>query len=169
MDIQGVDTFAFVGMFDRQLVTLVHLLDKGAAHAGADAEAILDWRLIDDMQPLRFQARVVVNFTRLWPARVAGLALPAEVGDDLDLAGCRAAIGDARAYLAALTPEQFAGRDDVPLTVELGNGLTPTLPAGRWLSGFAATNIYFHLSIAYAILRARGVPLGKTDLFAGGL
>ena len=169
MDIESVDMFAFIGMFDKQLVTLAHLLEKGAAHAGADAETILDWRLIDDMQPLRFQVRVVVNFTRLWPARVAGLTLPVEIGDELDLAGFRAAIADARAYLAALTPEQFAGRDDAALTVELGNGLTPTLPAGRWLSGFAATNIYFHLSIAYAILRARGVPLGKADLFAGGL
>lgn len=163
------DLFGFVGMFDRQLVTLAHLLDKGATHAGVDAETMFDWRLIDDMQPLRFQVRTVVNFTRLWPARVAGLALPAEIDDALDLAGFRAAIADARAYLATLTPEQFAGRDDVPLTVTLGNGLTPTLPASRWLSGFAATNIYFHLSIGYAILRARGVPLGKTDLFAGGL
>jgi len=32
---------------------------------------------------------------------------------------------------------------------------------------FATTNIYFHLSIAYAILRANGVPIGKADLFAG--
>ena len=49
----------------------------------------------------------------------------------------------------------------------LGNGMEPTLPAGRWLTVFAATNLYFHLSTAYDILRARGVPLGKVDLFPG--
>ena len=79
-------------MYDRQLATAAHLLDRGAAHAGDDPEAVLDWRLIDDMAPLRFQLRVIVNYTRTWPARVAGLELPAEIDDTLDLAGFRAAI-----------------------------------------------------------------------------
>lgn len=162
-----IDLFSFVGMFDKQLATATHLLDKGEAHAGG--EGFLDWRLAEDMHPLRFQLRTVATFCRSWTARVAGMDLPAEFGDDLDLAGVRAAVGDARAWLAALTPEQFAGRDDAPLTVALGNGASPTLPAAQWLSGFALTNIYFHLSIAYAILRARGVPIGKRDMFAGGL
>ena len=47
--------------------------------------------------------------------------------------------------------------------------MEPTLPTGQWLSVFATTNIYFHLSIAYAILRSKGVPIGKIDLFAGQL
>ena len=112
---------------------------------------------------------VVCNFTRLWPARVAGLPLPAEVTADLDVAGFQAALADARAYLAALKPEQFAGRDDVPLTVTIGNGMSPTLPSAQWLTVFATTNIYFHLSTAYGILRSKGVQIGKIDLFAGGL
>ena len=48
----------------------------------------------------------------------------------------------------------------------------PTLPlghAGRWITGFATTNLYFHLSMAYAILRAHGVAIGKVDLFPTGL
>jgi hypothetical protein len=166
----SLDTF--VGLFARQLATLEHLLDKGAEHAkasGASADDMLDWRLIEDMQPLRFQAMVVCNFSRLWPARAAGLPLPAEIGVDLDLAGFKAAIADAKSYLAALTPEQFAGRDDVPLTVTIGTGMEPTLPAAQWLTVFAATNLYFHLSTAYGILRSKGVAIGKIDLFASGL
>lgn len=167
----AVSLFTFVNLFDRQLGTLDHLLTKGAEFAkaqGQPEEAFLDWRLIDDMNPFRFQAMVVCNFTRLWPARVVGLPLPAEIADDLDLAGFRAAIADAKAYLAALKPEQFAGRDDVPLQVTIGNGMEPTLPSAQWLTVFANTNIYFHLSIAYAILRAKGVQIGKFDVFAGG-
>ena len=34
---------------------------------------------------------------------------------------------------------------------------------------FAATNINFHVSMVYAILRSKGVPLGKADMFAAGL
>ncbi|WP_419808239.1 DUF1993 domain-containing protein [Sphingomonas sp.] len=165
----SVDLFTFIGMYDRQLATAAHLLDRGAAHAGGEAEAMLDWRLIEDMAPLRYQLRVIANFTRTWPARVAGLEPPVEIDDTLDLAGFRTAIAESRAYLAALTSEQFDGREEEPLTIPLGNGTAPTLPAARWLTGFATTNVYFHLSIAYAIMRAKGVPIGKVDLFGGGL
>src|SRR5438309_281083 len=150
-----VSLFTFIDLYSRQLGTLDHLLTKGAEFAKAQGQAedaFLDWRLIDDMAPFRFQAMVVCNFTRQWPARVAGLPMPEAIADDLDLAGFRAAVADAKAYLAALTPEQFAGRDDVPLTVEIGNGMTPTLPSGQWLTVFATTNLYFHLSTAYGIL-----------------
>lgn len=167
----AVNLYTFINLFDRQVGTLDHLLTKGAEFAksqGQSEEAFLDWRLIDDMNPFRFQAMVICNFVRLWPARVAGLPLPAEIEDSLDLAGFRAAVADAKAYLAALKPEQFAGRDDVPLEVTIGNGMSPTLPSAQWLTVFANTNVYFHLSMAYAILRAKGVQIGKFDVFAGG-
>ena len=86
-----------------------------------------------------------------------------------DVAGWTAVLEDARHYLASLTREQFAGKDDIPLTHQLGNGMEPSLPGGQWLSVFVLMNIEFHLSIAYAILRSKGVPLGKADLFAGRL
>jgi hypothetical protein len=167
-----VSLFTFIDLFDRQAATASSLLAKGAAHAkatGVSEAEMLEWRLIDDMAPLGFQLMVVCNFTRLWPARIAGLPLPTEVTADLDVAGFQAALADARAYLAALTPDQFAGRDDVPLTVTIGTGMEPTLPSAQWLTVFATTNLYFHLSTAYGILRAHGVQIGKPDLFATGL
>jgi hypothetical protein len=168
-----VNAFTFVDLNRRVLDAADHILTKGAAHAAAAgvAEAeMLGWRLIEDMQPLGFQLMVVCNFARQWPARFAGLELPKDVGADLTVAGFHAALAEAKAYLAALTPEQFEGRDEVPLTVPIGDGsMKPTLPAGQWLTVFGATNLYFHLSTAYDILRANGVPLGKIDLFAAGL
>ena len=167
-----INLFSFVGLYDRQLESLGHLLGKGEAFAagqGVDPAAILDWRLIDDMHPLRFQAEVVISFPRQWLARVAGLPVPDRLPDGQTLDGLREALATARAELAALTPEQFEGRDDVPLSIQISDTLTPTLPAGQWLSVFATTNIYFHLSTAYAILRHKGVPIGKLDLFAGRL
>jgi len=168
----AVSLFTFVDLYDRVLATAAHLLTKGADHAragGVSEGELLDWRLIDDMQPLRFQLMVVCNFTRQWPARVAGLAVPDDIGADLDVAGFEAAIAAARAYLAGLTAAQFEGRDEVPLTFTIGTGMAPTLPCGQWLTVFATTNLYFHLSTAYGILRAKGVQIGKPDLFAGGL
>jgi len=167
-----VSLFSFVDLYSRQLTTAAHLLTKGAEHAkatGASEAELLDWRLIGDMQPLRFQLMVVCNFAQAWPARVAGLPVPAEISDSLDVAGFQAAIAEAKTWLAGLTAEQFAGRDDVPLTFMIGTGMEPTLPSGQWLTVFATTNLYFHLSTAYGILRSKGVQIGKVDLFAGGL
>ncbi|HEX4695758.1 DUF1993 domain-containing protein [Sphingomonas sp.] len=167
-----ITMFSFVGLYDRTLGSLQHLLDKGAEFAkwqGQDPDSILDWRLVDDMHPLRFQAEVVISFSRQWTARAAGLPVPERVPDDLTLDGLRAAIATAQADLAALTPDQFAGRDDEPLTIQITDQMEPTLPTSQWLSVFATTNIYFHLSMAYAILRLKGVPIGKIDLFAGRL
>lgn len=169
--------FTFVDLYSKGLTTLDHLLSKGAEFAAAkgisEAE-MLEWRLIDDMYPLRFQAGVVINFAKQWTARAAGLPVPVDIGGDMQVAGdlnlaqLRAAIVEAKTFLADLKPEQFEGRDGVMLKVSLGQ-IEPELPIGQWLTGFATTNFYFHLSTAYGILRARGVPIGKVDLFAGGL
>ncbi|WP_374574648.1 DUF1993 family protein [Phenylobacterium sp.] len=168
----AVSLYTFIDLFSRQAGTAIHLLDKGvefAALNGVGEAELLNWRLIDDMNPLSFQLMVVANFSRRWPARAAGLPEPAEVTADMDVAGFRAALTEARTYLAGLTAKQFAGRDEVPLTYEIAPGMAPTLPAAQWLTVFANTNLYFHLSMAYAILRAKGVPIGKVDLFATGL
>jgi hypothetical protein len=168
----AVSLFTFVDLYDRVLGSAAHLLGKGVDHAkaiGVSEAEMLGWRLIEDMQPLAFQLMVVCNFSQQWPARVAGLPVPEDVSADLDVAGFRAAIAASKAFLAALTPEQFAGRDDVPLTWTMGTGMTPTLQCGQWLTVFATTNLYFHLYTAYDILRSRGAPIGKADLFTGGL
>ncbi|HEY1562324.1 MAG TPA: DUF1993 domain-containing protein [Caulobacteraceae bacterium] len=167
-----VNLFSFIDLFDRQLTALAHILKKGADHAqsiGASEADMLNWRLIDDMQPLNFQIMVGCNFTRAWPARTAGLPVPGEIGVDLSLADFRDEIAASKTYLASLKPEQFAGRDDIPLTHEIGTGMVLTLPCGQWLTVFAATNLFFHVSTAYDILRAHGVPIGKIDLFAAGV
>jgi hypothetical protein len=168
----AVTLYTFADLYARVLTTTAHILEKGAAHAaarGVSEAEMLDWRLIDDMQPLRFQLMVLCNFSQQWPARVVGLTVPDDVGVDLDVAGFQAAIAASKAFLAALTPAQFEGRDDTPLTFTIGNGMTPTLPSGQWLTVFATTNLYFHLSTAYGILRSKGVQLGKIDMFAAGL
>ena len=52
---------------------------------------------------------------------------------------------------------------DLPLP---GGKLTMTAP--DFLLQFAVANFLFHVTTAYALLRAKGVPLGKMDFLAGG-
>lgn len=164
--------YSFVDVYSRALDTIDHVLSKGeafAAETGVDPQAILDWRLVDDMNPLRFQLAIVVNFSCGWAALGAGVEAPAAIEDTLDLSGFHAAIADAKAFLGGLTPEQFAGRDELEHTHTLGNDMTLSMPVEQWLRVFALTNIHFHMSMVYGILRARGVQIGKLDLFSSGV
>lgn len=166
-----VNLFTFVGMYSRVVETAAHLLNQGAQFAaskGVSEAEMLEWRLAEDMFPLRRQIQIVIDFPKQWAARAAGLDLPAGIEGDSTVAELQAGLAETKAYLAALKPEQFEGRDDVPLTVSLGQ-MEPTFGIGQWISVFATTNIYFHLSTAYGILRSKGVPIGKRDLFAGGI
>lgn len=167
-----IGAYSFVDMYSRALRAAAHILDKGSEFASANGVAeseMLNWRLIEDMQPLAFQLAVVCNFSRQWPARFVGVDVPPDIASDLDVAGFKSALADARNYLKAFEPAQFEGRDELNLTYTIGTGMTLTLPNSRWLTVFATTNLFFHLSTAYDILRARGVQIGKADLFAGGL
>jgi uncharacterized protein len=162
--------YSFVGIFSRGLDVMTHILTKGAEFAGAAgvSEAdMLEWRLAEDMLPLRLQIRFVCDYPKQFAARAADLPVPDSIGDDHDFAGYLAEIAKAKAYLATIKPEQFAGRDDVVLTVDMGQ-MEMTRPVEAWVTGFALGNFYFHLSTAYGILRARGVQIGKRDFFAGG-
>jgi hypothetical protein len=166
-----VTLFAFATAFSKGLKTASHILEKGAEHAratGVSEAEMLDWRLAPDMFPLSRQLQIAISFAQQWPARAAGLEPAPTLEGPTSVAELREQAAAAIEFLATLKPEQFEGRDAVPLTISLGQ-MEPTLPIGQWMTGFAATNFYFHLSIAYAILRSRGAPLGKIDLFAGGL
>jgi uncharacterized protein len=168
-----VSLHSFVGMYRRDLTTLAHILAKGVAFAESRGETgsdMLGWRLADDMNPMAFQFAVAINFINGWTARMAGEPVPdAIVGADLDVAGFESAIAQSSAFLDSITADQVAGRDDVAITFKIGEIMEPTLPAEQWITGFATTNIHFHLSMAYAILRMKGAPLGKIDLFPRGL
>ena len=168
----ATNLFSFVDLFARQVVNAKHLLGRGAEHAaglGITEAEMLGWRLAEDMHPLSFQLAVMCNFPRTWTARAAGLEAPVGVAQDLDVAGFEAGLDAALSYLKGLKPEQFEGRDDVAMAFEIMPGMAPTFTAAQWLTVFAATNINFHAAMVYAILRSRGVPLGKRDMFAAGL
>ncbi|HEY8571310.1 DUF1993 domain-containing protein [Phenylobacterium sp.] len=167
----AVSLNTYVDGYLKGLTTLEHLLERGLAFAkeqGVSEAEMLEWRLAPDMFNLRQQVMTVASFTNQWVARAMGDPDPAPFEGEPGLAELRARIAQTRAFLQGLEPGKLDARADEPLTADLGV-VSPTLPVAQWVTGFLTTNFYFHLSMAYAILRNRGVPLGKRDLFAGGL
>jgi hypothetical protein len=78
------------------------------------------------------------------------------------LAGLKAKLGAAEAFLAGLDPaevEGFVGRD---MRFEFRERRMD-FDAEHFLLSFAQPNFYFHATTAYDILRARGFGIGKGD------
>ena len=160
-----------LSLFQARLISMAHILEVGQEYCesnGISERQMLGWRLADDMYPLRRQVQVVRNLAVQWSARAAGVAVPETLEGDSSAAELLAALDDAQQFVGQLKSEPLAEQSNELLEFDLG-AVKPTLPIRQWISNFATTNILFHLSIAYGILRANKVPLQKPDLFAGGL
>jgi uncharacterized protein len=154
-----------VPIFIRVLTNLDACLKKGeewAKEKGISADELCEARLIEDMRPLAFQIQVASNTAKNTVVRVAGTtAVPME-DDETTMAQLHERIQKTLDVLKDVKREEFEGKHDV--TVHIKNARVERDVTGlQYLQGFALANFFFHVSTAYGILRAKGVPLGKFD------
>ncbi|WP_145927231.1 DUF1993 family protein [Jeongeupia sp. USM3] len=138
----------------------VRYLDRLAAIVAGVDPALLDARLAPDMHPFRSQVAIAANFAPRACFPLAGKPVP-DLGEmPQSVEGLLARIAHAKALVESLAPDEFdAGR-----VIEDGAGqATVVLPAADFLCQYALPNFFFHLTTAYAILRSRGVAVGKGD------
>lgn len=153
---------ATVRSFLQTLGAVSGYLEKARGHV-ADAETLVEARLIDDMWPLRSQVISVVHHSAGAVAGVqAGVFRPPAFDAASDYAGLQARVADAIAQLSALSPEAVNALEDKDLIFELGPRQMPFRGADFLLS-FSLPNFHFHATTGYDILRSNGVPLGKRD------
>lgn len=151
---------AAIATYGNVLGTLDHLVGKAEAHE--KGEALLKARLADDMFPLSTQLRFVCNMPGEGLARLAGLAFTSSDVDPASFAETHERIAAAKALVAATDPATWPAADD---TVEftLPNGMAFAMQAHEYWRDWAMPQLYFHLTAAYAILRAEGLAVGKVD------
>lgn len=155
---------AAIPVFRHYLARLAALLDHAEAHAaarGLPPAELWQAQLADDMLPLHAQVRTAADFALRSAAALAGLAKPDYGPLAADGSALRARVAQVDAFLAALPPERFAAEDAV--IVSQAGEAELALPATVFLLHYALPNFVFHLTAAYAILRQRGVPIGKAD------
>ena len=142
------------------------MLDKGLAHCeatGADADALLDARLVADMQPLRFQVQSVAHHSRGAIEGVkSGTFLPPGPWAVTRYADLQDLVAETRSALSALSRDEVNALEGRDVAFQVGERRMP-YTGENFLISFSNPNFYFHATTAYDILRARGVPLGKKD------
>ncbi|WP_375397229.1 DUF1993 family protein [uncultured Sphingomonas sp.] len=141
------------------------------------AEALLSARLAPDMFPLSTQIRFACVQAQEGVFRLKGEAFPASMDVLLDegrnAGGHPGSIADAQARIAetislveSAAAEAFDEDPERAIAHSLPMGMVFDLTAEQYARDWALPQFYFHLMIAYAILRGGGVELGKADYVA---
>jgi hypothetical protein len=165
------------GTFSQMLANLSGWLDKAADHLaglGQDPDLMLSWQLAPDMYPLSGQIRFACFLAREPHFRLQGLTLPAallavrEAGWSTNekpgtLAEAKALLAETIATFDSHYRAGLATKLERPLALELPDGHIFDLTDAEYVRDWAVPQFYFHVNTAYAILRAKGVKLGKQD------
>lgn len=151
----------------QMLGSVAHLLDKAAKHCadeGLPEAELLDARLADDMLPFAYQVKscAVHSIGAIEGVR-AGTFSPDTTVPPASFAALADRIEDARAGVQAVDPAEFEGFVGRDMAFVVGEVRRLEFTADQFLLSFTQPNLYFHVTTAYAILRARGVALGKRD------
>ena len=160
---------ASVPVIQKSLTALKGVLAKGSAHAETkkiDESVFLASRLYPDMFPLTRQVQIAADFGKGPVARLAGVELPKYEDIETTFAELTARIDKTLAFVGSFKPAQIDGQEDRDINLTIA-GNPVTFKGQPYLLHFALPNFYFHMSMAYAILRHNGVDVGKRD-FVGG-
>jgi hypothetical protein len=141
------------------------ILDKTQAYIDAkkiDPAALLQFRLFPDMLNLTRQIQIASDTAKGVVARLAGVDIPAYEDNETSVAELQARIAKTIAFIEGFTPAQIDGTEDKAIVTKRGDKETH-YTGMQFLLGHAIPNVYFHVSIAFAILRHNGVEIGKRD------
>jgi hypothetical protein len=156
---------ASIPVFERVLGNLAHVLRQGEALASAkniDVGVLLNTRLIPDMLPLVKQVQIATDMATRGAARLAGTEVVATVDNETSFAELQTRIERALDYLKTFQAAQIDGSETRKIVLPMRTGEL-NFVGDAFLLHFVLPNLFFHASIAYAILRQAGANIGKND------
>lgn len=144
------------------LQNILKIAENNAVERKIDPSVFINARLAPDMLPLAKQVQIASDVTKGCAARLSGMENPSFADTETTFAELQARIEKTVAFLKSVPADKINGTESKKVTVKTG-GLDVEFIGQDYLQQFVIPNFYFHVSIAYAILRAQGVPLGKRD------
>jgi hypothetical protein len=154
-----------VGTYLRGLDVLTRILDIAKAHAATNnipLDDLVEWRLVEDMNPLSFQVHYACKVSADFLKVAAHLDTPViEEYDEKTFADLEARITWTKELLGKVEPASVEGNEDK--LADLKDSRFGKFSGLHYLLGSNLPNFYFHVVTAYDILRAKGVDVGKRD------
>jgi len=160
---------ASIPVLIRTMGNLSTILDKAAASADArkiDPGVFIAARLAPDMFPLSRQVQIASDTAKRAAAMLAGVEVPSWPDTETSFADLKARVAKTVNFLESFKAEQFEGAEARTIPLNVGGGEIK-LSGQAFLFNFVLPNLFFHVAVAYAILRHNGVELGKRDFLGG--
>ena len=159
-----------VPVYLRLLNNLSHFLDKAetfAAEEGVALSTLSEASFGHGMANFVRQIQFASDAAKSGAARLAGVEPPSMPDTETTFPELRERIAKTIAFLETIKPAQLDGDVNREIVLKFPNG-SMTFTAASFLTTFSLPNFIFHVTTAYDLLRAAGVPLGKMDFLAGG-
>ncbi|MGO4722198.1 MULTISPECIES: DUF1993 domain-containing protein [unclassified Inquilinus] len=140
-------------------------LDKAEEHAAAkhlDVGVLMSGRLAPDMKPFIYQVQSACDYLNAAAAWLSGQKPPKHDDTEQTIDEVRARIRKTVAFVESVAETQYADAAEQRVSLSFA-------PAGKVLVGpnyllqLTIPNVYFHVAMAYAVLRHYGVDVGKMD------
>jgi uncharacterized protein len=147
------------------LKQLIGLLDKGVAYAETkkfDPTVLVNARLAPDMHPLAKQIQIVSDTAKFGVARLTGIEAPRFEDNEKTIDELKARLAKTIDFVQSAPASAFEGGEDRHVKITVPNR-TIEMNGLAYLRGWLLPNFFFHVSMAYAILRHNGVDIGKRD------
>lgn len=154
-----------IPIFTLTLSNLSAILDKAAAHAEGkkvDPKVVAGARLIVDMLPLSSQIQIACDTAKGAASRLAGVEVPKHEDTEATIAELKARIAKTIEFIKTIKPEQLQGAETREIVLKFPQS-TLKFTGINYLTNFVLPNLFFHVTVAYALLRKNGVDLGKRD------
>ena len=154
-----------VPVYTQRLNGLSEIIKKAISYCAEqkiDPAAILHARLYPDMFPFTRQVQVACSHAERGTSRLAGLEPPKREDKEASFEDLVKRIETTVSYIKSVDPRKMEGMEDREITFPIGSDKM-TLKGADYLFQFSQPNFYFHLTVAYAILRHNGLKIGKDD------
>ena len=155
-----------VPVFKQMLHALKEILLKADSYATAkkiDPNVLLQARLYPDMFPLIRQVQIAADFARGISARLAGIEVPVNAGNESTFADLDALLDSSLTFLDSLSAAQVDGYESREVTLRPGTPKEKKLLAHAYLTSYGLPQFFFLTTTSYAILRHNGLDVGKRD------
>jgi hypothetical protein len=146
------------------LKNLESWLDKAEQHAAAkkfDVGVLMTSRLAPDMKPFIYQVQSACDYVKAAAAWLSGQTPPKHEDNEQTIDEVRTRIRKTVAFAESVKEAEYADASERKVSLSWAPG--KVLGGEDYLFQMTIPNTFFHIAMAYAILRHNGVDIGKMD------
>jgi hypothetical protein len=156
--------YQVISQCTQNLKNLETCLDKAEQHAVAkklDLGVLFTSRLAPDMKDFIYQVQSACDYVKAGAAWLSGQTPPKHEDDEQTIDELRARIRKTVAFAESVKEGQYADASERKVSLSWAPG--KIIGGEDYLLQMTIPNTFFHIAMAYAILRHNGVDVGKMD------